>query len=341
MKNLCQIIFLLLIIGSGCNQNQKKNEAKEPSKIKAPADSASSKLEWMKLNNEWIPVITELDKILHSGKTAYIDKNYKESTRKINEAETLVNNKAMKNKDHKDLLSSSKALKEISEKIESGKTNAAELDSVIYKVCDIHMKNCWILKDRETDLWIPEAELQIHLDSTYYYLTKNDTLKSQEELAKANWIINADSKKYCSPEGKKTSDMIRKEMNSIKHALVKGEEATIGKIKFNIARTYFFKADNHYSEASRISFNYDNDRLEGDIELAREIKASVFYLQRAFSLQGIILSEKENFELENAELLGNELLGGYTHPKEEITESIKDIGRIMFRYRTKFHPEVI
>jgi hypothetical protein len=203
------------------------------------------------------------------------------------------------------------------------------------------MKNCWILKDRETDLWIPEEELQIHLDSTYYYLVKNDTLKSQEELAKANWIINADSKKYCSTEGEKTSDKIRKEMNSIKHALVKGEEATFGKVKSNIARTYFFKADNHYSQASQISLNYDNDRLEGDIELAREIKASVFYLQRAFSLQGIKLSEKENFELENALLLGNELLGGYTHPKEEITEAIKDIGRIMFRYRSKFHPEVI
>jgi hypothetical protein len=304
-------------------------------------DSATSKLEWMKLNNEWVPLITEIDKLLNSSKKAYLNKDYKESIRKIQEAESLVNNKALKYNSHKEFLVSSESLKRISKKIENGTITNEELDSALYKVCDVHMKNCWILKDKETDFWIPEEEFQIHLDSSFYYMVKNDTIKSMDELAKANWIINADSKKYCSHDGERNSNKIRKEMNSIKHALVRGEQSTIGKVKSNIARTYFLKADNHYAQASQISFNYDNDRLEGDIDLAREIKASVFYLERAFSTLGIILPEKETFQLENALLLDNELLNGYAHPKEDITEAIKDIGRIILKYRNNFYPESI
>jgi hypothetical protein len=58
-------------VGSGCNQDKGKNETtlNKPSAI----DSATSKLEWMKLNNEWVPLITEIDKLVNSSKKFYLN----------------------------------------------------------------------------------------------------------------------------------------------------------------------------------------------------------------------------------------------------------------------------
>jgi hypothetical protein len=333
-KNMKAILyflsFLFFLSFSSCRKNlQEKEEIGSKEKSKS-----SDQIGWMRLNNEWIPVITGFDKLLYAARKAYSQKKYSESSEKIKAANEILLKK--KEKDHSDkdeLKKSSESLQKLSERIKDRSASQLDIDTVLYKVCDVSAKHCWIMQDREDDYWEPEEELNKHIDSAYLKTTKNDT-SAITNLDKASALIKVKNYRMPHTNIKKYLKNAEGELNSIARTIGKEEKIIEGNLKKPIARSYFSLAITHYISASLTFVEaYDNKRL------GNEIRSSSACLQKAFKYSGIDLKEEEAFTLEHAALLGIDLEKGFNHEAKDVQETLDLLGKLIKKTKMILYPE--
>ncbi|MFL5728521.1 MAG: hypothetical protein ACJ75J_03445, partial [Cytophagaceae bacterium] len=274
----------------------------------------------------------ELDKLLQAGKKAHANKNYKESSRKIKEAGLLLEKQSAKNKDP-EIVNSSKALKNLSSKIKDSTASENEVDSVLYRVCDVSGKHCWIMTDREDDYWRPEEELNVHIDSAYVKTTDHEPT-AISNFQKAAALIKIKNDQTSRSSVKKYLKKADDELQAIISKIEKQEKIIAGNLKTPIARSYLSLGITHYINAS-IEFGKSNNNER----LGNELRSSSICLQKAFKYSGIDLQENEAFALEHAELLGIDLEKGFAHDSKDIQEILTLLGNLIKKTRTILYPE--
>jgi hypothetical protein len=328
MKTILYVLsFLLLISFSSCRKNSQ-----ETSRDSSTASQSRNKIEWMQLNNEWVPVITGFDKLLQDAKNAYTRKDFKESSGKINEANELLLKKAGNHPDAVELKKHSASLQKLSEKIEDSTTTESEVDSVIYRVCDTSGMNCWILQDREDDFWALENEINVHIDSAFVNISQNDSTAGIS-LSKAKALIELKAQTNSHPKSKKYLVKAGNELHIIMKMIKKEEKILASAIKRPFARSYVSLAMTYYINASLV-FEHGTDY----VRLGREMKASSICLQKAFKYSGIKIREDEAFTLERAELVGTELENGFGHGQNDIREVLAGLGLLINKLKLILYP---
>jgi hypothetical protein len=321
--------ILLSLLFSSCKEIVQ--DTSERSKV-PPA--SSDKIEWMRLNDEWVPVITEFDKLLYSGLKAYIRKDYKEASQKISEANAILVKKNEKDHPGKDELKrSSESLRKLSERIKDSTVSGLEVDTVLYKVCDVSGKNCWIMQDREDDYWVSEEELSKHIDSSYAKVSANDTT-AITNLDKANALIKIKKRQIKNQKIQKYLMKAEDELQTIINKVKKREKIVVSKLAEPIAKSYFSLAISYYIYAS-IEFNGKRDNKR----MGNEIESSATCLRKAFKYGGVELSEEEAFILERAQFLGVDLKGGFSHEVDDIEDVLRLLSRMIRERRIIFYPQ--
>jgi hypothetical protein len=322
--------FFILLSFSSCRKNIREKDDSSLNSVSKSSDN----MEWMKLNNEWVPVITEFDKLLHAGKKAYANKNYKQSSQKIKEAnEILIKINDKDHRDKKDLKRYSGSLQKLTERIEDSTASEFDVDTVLYKVCDFSGKHCWIMEDWEDDYWVPEDELNKHMDSVYTKTSINDST-GIINLKKANSLIAIKSRKNSNHKVQKYLSRVQEELKSMMIKAKNEEKNIASKLRDPIARSYFSLSITHYILAS-IEFNKGRNNKQ----LGNEIEFSSICLRKAFKYSSVELSEEEDFMLERAQLLGIDLKAGFDHDADDIEDVLRLLNRIIKERRIIFYPE--